>query len=82
MCQPDSNSVMKMNLFQLMTIMISTYGLAYYFKADNPYKYTVLSVPIVVGLNWIENVSPHWSKDVSVANLPYGLDDDDKIVQN
>jgi len=72
MCQPDSNSVMKMNLFQLMTIMISTYGLAYYFKADNPYKYTVLSVPIVVGLNWIENVSPHWSKD----------DDDDKIVQN
>ena len=63
MCQPDSQTVMKMNLFQLISIMISTYGLAYYFKAENPYKYTVLSVPIVVALNYVENMIPHWSEN-------------------
>ena len=62
MCQPDSQTVMKMNLFQLISIMISTYGLAYYFKAENPYKYTVLSVPIVVALNYVENMIPHSSE--------------------
>ena len=61
MCQPDSNAVMKMNLFQLLSIMLSTYGLAVYFKSDDPYKWCVASVPLVVIWNWIENVSPHWN---------------------
>ena len=63
MCQPDSNAVMKMNLFQLLSIMLSTYGLAVYFKSDDPYKWCVASVPLVVIWNWIENVLPHWNQE-------------------
>ena len=63
MCQPDTNTVMKMNLFQLLSIMLSTYGLAYYFEAEDPYKWCVISVPLVVILNWIENMSPHWHQE-------------------